>query len=137
MYIREQRISSLPCEYTYALQHTATHCTALQRTATHHNTYTYGNNALPPLRVNTCMHCNALQRPATSCNALQHTATHCNALQHLYIREQRIFSPTCEYMYAHPRNIMSFHLTPSRIQTCIFELLSVLELLTQFYACWV
>ena len=43
------------CSTRKTLQHTATHCNALNTVA--------------------------LQRTATPCNALQHTATHCNTLQ--------------------------------------------------------
>jgi len=56
------------------LQHTATHCNALQCTATH-------CNALQ----RTAMHCNTLQHTTKHYNTLQntpqHTATHCNTLQ--------------------------------------------------------
>jgi len=48
------------------LQHTATHCNALQHS--HFNTLQH-----------TAAHCNTLQHTATHCNNL--TATHCNALQ--------------------------------------------------------
>jgi len=49
------------------LQHTATHCNALQRIATH---------------------CNALQHTATHCNALQHTAAHYRTVQHTALHWQ-------------------------------------------------
>ena len=45
---------------------TATHCNALQHTATHER----GGHRRD--------RCNALQRTATHYNALQHTTTHCN-----------------------------------------------------------
>jgi len=64
--------------------HTATHCNALQRTATHathcdalSRTATHCNTL-----QRTATHCNALQRAATHCNTLRRTATHCDALQH-------------------------------------------------------
>jgi len=53
------------------LQHTATHCSTLQRAVTHCNTLQH-----------TATHCSTLQRAVTHCNTLQHTATHCNTLQH-------------------------------------------------------
>jgi len=46
------------------MQHAATHCNTLQRTAT-------------------ATHCNTLQHTATHWNTLQHTATHCNTLQYM------------------------------------------------------
>jgi len=73
------------------LQHTATHCNTLQRTATH---WTH-LNALEHTAIhwNTLQriatHCNSLQQTATHCNTLdtlQHTATHCSTLQHTKLR---------------------------------------------------
>jgi len=64
--------------YTLALQHTATHCTALHRTATHIQHYC---NALQHY-IQKSSRCNTLQHAATHCITLQHTrtATHCNTL---------------------------------------------------------
>jgi len=71
---------------------TATHYTALQRTATCmcnilHYTFQKHCNTLQRTATHcdalqrTATHCNALQRTATPCYAPQRTATHCNALQ--------------------------------------------------------
>jgi len=54
------------------LQRTATHCNALQRTATH---ILLPYNRIS-IRYTWYVHCNALQHTATHCNALQHSATH-------------------------------------------------------------
>ena len=48
----------------------ATHCIALQLTASHRRSLQH-----------TGTHCNTLQHAATRCNTLQHIATHCNTLQ--------------------------------------------------------
>ena len=79
---------------------TATHCKALQHTATHCNTHIICSSLSAVLLEvidtkciivcscllralqHTAAHCNTLQRTATHCNALQRTATHCNTLQH-------------------------------------------------------
>ena len=67
----EVRVRVFQIPPTYVLQHTATHCNALQ-----HTTATY-----------TATHCNTLygfvsvaakEPPASHCNTMQHTAAHCN-----------------------------------------------------------
>ena len=75
---------------TRSCQHTATHCNALQhtatqiamqRTATHCNTLQQNYRCLTD--KTTSAHCNTLQHTATHYDA-QHTATHCNTLQRNY-----------------------------------------------------
>jgi len=97
------------CAEPLALTHTATHCNALQRTATHQR-YNVGMNRetfVPTPSLSSvshsepivyCLRCLQdwlaathydthvlLQHPATPFNTLQRTATHCNALQHTTI----------------------------------------------------
>jgi len=73
----------------YALQHPATHCNTLQRTATH--TATHCNTCFASCRMNTRPVCTA-----TPCNTLQHTATHCSAHRHTLQHTFRIVS--CVHM---------------------------------------
>jgi len=64
-----------------ALQHTATLCNTMQRSATHYNALQHTATLCNTLQ-RSATHCNALQHTATLCNILQRSATHCNALQH-------------------------------------------------------
>jgi len=78
------------------LQHTATHCHILPRTATHCNTpswYDHVCSAHPHptahpsptytmLLQHAATHCNTLQHAATRCNTPHHTTPHCNTPQH-------------------------------------------------------
>jgi len=66
----------------HTASHTAAHCTALQHTATHnsHNTHFVASSTSTP--AHTATHCNTLQHTATHCTALHHAAPHCTALQH-------------------------------------------------------
>jgi len=96
----------------HTLQHTATHCNALQKVilhystpqpaATHCNKLQHSPNVANQSETHTATHhntlqctaaccialqhaatsCNTLQHPATGCNTLQQAATHCNKLQH-------------------------------------------------------
>ena len=63
---------------TLQLQHSATHCNALQHTA----------RQIDLFRGETHSRCTyiTLQQPATHCNALQHTATHCNTLPYFEVK---------------------------------------------------
>ena len=85
------------------VQHTATHCNALQLTATHCNTLqltaTHCNELhrtarraavpLDPYRIAVlAMSVYAPQHTATDCNTLQRTAKHCNTLQNTYTSER-------------------------------------------------
>ena len=73
-----------------ALQHTATHCctqegwittNTLQHTATHCNTLLHTQEGW--ITTNTLpTHCNTLQHTATHCNTLQHTAAHTGRVDH-------------------------------------------------------
>jgi len=72
------------------LQRTATHCNALQHTATHSPIHSV-------IDVVECV--------ATHCNILQHTATHCNTLQHIHLFIQSlmllsVLQPTATYCNA-------------------------------------
>ena len=60
------------------LQHTATHCNTLQRTATSPRAYRLCEFVT---LFYTALHCNTLQHTATHCSTLQHTAAHCRTLQ--------------------------------------------------------
>ena len=66
-----------------ALQHIATHCPTLQRTATTHSdgeSRVRGYRGYDSLTLKgAATHCNTLQHTETHCNILQHTATRCNA----------------------------------------------------------
>ena len=65
----------------YSVQHTATNCNALQHTATHCNALQHTDtHTLPYAVVHGCLK----SVTAIHCNTLQHTATHCNTLQHTH-----------------------------------------------------
>ena len=72
----------------HTVRHPATHCNALQCTATHcrwRDDETRRSDDLHDENLTgwrTVTQCNTLQCTATHCNTLQHTAIHCDTLQH-------------------------------------------------------
>ena len=92
---------AINCNTRKSLQHTATHRSILQHTATMgtrcNNGASRGDSMWLRTRQaincntrkslqHTATHCSILQHTATHCNTLQHTATHCNTLQHTATR---------------------------------------------------
>ena len=93
----------------------ATHCNALQHTATK----TLQRAANVPLDMlilgvqsqqvhcntlqHTATHCKTLQHSATLCNTLQHTATHCNRLQQTHCNKHTATYFNGAARYAHSR----------------------------------
>ena len=109
-----------------ALQHTATRCITLQRTATH-SVGTVGR--LGRVLAHSLAHCNStlhhsnsvLQRTATHDTALQHTTTHCNTQYRRSWQPGSSASNTHKFVstYAHTlsmiQNLYDAHATEGKI----------------------
>ena len=67
---------------THSAIHSATHCNALQHTATRVECGRVANGTAGSCNIRY----NTLKHTATHCDTLQHTATHCNTLQHTVVQ---------------------------------------------------